>query len=108
MEKLAQDIQYGLRTLWKSPGYPLTAVLSLALAIGASTTVFSIFNAVLLRPLPFHEPQRLVVVWETVRRQEVERRGVSLPDYMDWRAENQSFADMTVLKPSSFNLSGIS
>jgi putative ABC transport system permease protein len=107
MEKLVQDIQYGLRTLWKSPGYTLTAVLSLALAIGASTTVFSIFNSVLLRPLPFHEPQRLVVVWETVRRQEVERRGVSLPDYLDWRAENRSFADIAILKPASFNLSGI-
>jgi predicted permease len=108
VEKLFQDIHYGLRTLWKSPGYTLTAVLSLALAIGASTTVFSVFNSVLLRPLPFHQPERLVVVWETVLRQEVERRGVSLPDYTDWRAQNQSFDNIAILKPSSFNLAGVS
>ncbi len=108
MDKLVQDIQYGLRTLWKSPGYTLTAILSLALAIGASTTVFSIANSVLLRPLPYREPERLVIVSETVRRQEVERRGVSLPDYLDWRAENQSFAEIAAVRLASFNLSGIS
>lgn len=101
-------MRYGLRTLWQSPGFTLTAVLSLALAIGASTTVFSIVNSVLLRPLPYKEPERLVVIWETVRRQEVERRGVSFPDYLDWRAQNQSFSDITALKITSFNLSGIS
>ena len=92
--------------LWKSPGFTVTAVLSLALAIGASTTVFSFVNSVLLRPLPYTEPQRLVVVWETVKRQQVERRGVSYPDYLDWRAENQSFTEMAAIKLSSFNLSG--
>lgn len=106
MEKFLQDIQYGLRSLSKSPGFSVTAVLSLALAIGASTTVFSIVNSVLLRPLPYREPARLVVVWETVRRQEVERRGASYPDYQDWRAQNQSFEDIAAIKLSSFNLSG--
>ncbi|MDX6693982.1 MAG: hypothetical protein QOF02_1585 [Blastocatellia bacterium] len=106
LEKLAQDIQYGLRTLWKSPGFTVTALLSLALAIGASTTVFSFVNSVLLRPLPYAEPQRLVVVWETVKRKEVEQRGVSYPDYLDWRAQNQSFTDIAAVKLSSFNLSG--
>ncbi|HYO92606.1 MAG TPA: ABC transporter permease, partial [Pyrinomonadaceae bacterium] len=107
VEKLIQDIQYGLRTLRKSPGFTVTAVLSLALAIGASTTVFSIVNAVLLRPLPYREPERLVVVTESVRRQELERRGASYPDYLDWRAQNQSFEDIAALKLASFNLSGI-
>jgi predicted permease len=106
LEKLAQDIQYGLRTLWKSPGFTVTAILSLALAIGASTTVFSFVNSVLLRPLPYPESHRLVVVWETVKRQQVERRGVSYPDYLDWRAQNQSFAEMAAIKLSSFNFSG--
>jgi predicted permease len=107
MDKLVRDIQYGVRTLWQSPGYTLTAVLSLALAIGASTTVFSIANSILLRPLPYREPERLVVVSETVRRQEVERRGVSFPDYLDWRAQHQSFVDIAAIRLSSFNLSGI-
>lgn len=107
MGKLIQDIQYGLRALWKSPGFTLTAILSLALAIGASTTVFSIVNPVLLKPLPYAEPERLVVVWETVRRQEVERRGVSYPDYQDWRSQNQSFEEIAALKFASFNLSGV-
>ncbi len=106
VEKLVQDIRYGLRALRKSPGFTVTAVLSLALAIGASATVFSVVDAVLLKPLPYKEPERLVVVWETVRRQEVERRGVSYPDYLDWRAQNQSFEDITTLRLASFNLSG--
>jgi putative ABC transport system permease protein len=105
--KLIQDIQYGLRALWKSPGFTITAVLSLALAIGASTTVFSIVNHVLLKPLPYKDPERLVVVWETVRRQEVERRGASYPDYQDWRSQNQSFEEISALKFASFNLSGV-
>lgn len=108
VEKLIQDIQYGLRMLWKSPGFTVTALLSLALAIGATTTVFSMVNSVLLRPLPYSEPERLVVVWETVRRQEVERRGVSFPDYQDWRAQTASFAELAAVKLSSFNLSGTS
>jgi predicted permease len=108
VERLFQDIRYGLRTLWKSPGFTFTAVLSLSLAIGASTTVFSIVNSVLLRPLPYPQAERLVVVWETVRRQEVERRGVSFPDYLDWRAQNRSFADIAAIRLSSFNLSGVS
>lgn len=107
VEKLIQDIQYGLRTLRKSPGFTVTAVLSLALAIGASTAVFSIVNSTLLRPLPYKEPERLVAIWETVRRQEVERRGASYPDYLDWRAQSQSFENIAVLKFASFNLSGI-
>jgi predicted permease len=106
VEKLVQDIRYGLRTLRKSPGFSVTAILSLALAIGATTTVFSIVNSVLLKPLPYREPERLVVVWETVRRQEVEVRGVSYPDYLDWRARNRSFEDMATLRLASFNLSG--
>jgi putative ABC transport system permease protein len=107
VEKLIQDIQYGLRTLRKSPGFTVTAVLSLALAIGASTAVFSIVNSTLLRPLPYKEPERLVAIWETVRRQEVERRGASYPDYQDWRAQSQSFENIAVIKVASFNLSGI-
>jgi putative ABC transport system permease protein len=82
-------------------------VWSLALAIGACTTVFSIVNPVLLKPLPFKDPERLVVVWETVRRQEVERRNVSYPDYRDWRSQNQSFEEISALKFTSFNLSGV-
>src|SRR5262245_17722281 len=88
------NLRYSWRTLWKSPATTLGAVLALALGIGATTSMFALLNAVLLRPLPFPESDRLVEIWGTVQRQQVERRGASYPDFYDWRAQSKSFDGM--------------
>jgi predicted permease len=94
LEILLQDVRYAARTLRKSPGFTVVAVLTLALGIGADTAIFSVVDAVMLRPLPFAEPGRLVRLWGNVRRQRVERRGASYPDFLDWRAQSRSLEAM--------------
>jgi predicted permease len=105
LEALWADLRYALRMLRKNPGFAAIAVLTLALGIGANTAIFSVVNAVLLRPLPFTQPERLVQLWETETA--VPLAPLAAPDYVDWRAQNQTFDDMTLFSwPQSFNLSG--
>jgi predicted permease len=85
------DLRYAWRALWKSPTTTLGAMLALALGIGATTTMFGLLNAVALRPLPYPESDRLVELWGNVERQVIERRGTSIPDYLDWKAKSTSF-----------------
>ncbi|HVG19229.1 MAG TPA: ABC transporter permease [Blastocatellia bacterium] len=106
METLYQDIRYGVRTLLKNPGFSAIAVLALALGIGANTAIFSVVNAVLLRPLPFEEPDRLVMVWEKRMALGRVRNVASAPDFVDWRAQNAVFEDMAAYFNNGFNLSG--
>ena len=87
-------MRYGLRTLRKNPGFATVAILTLALGIGANTAMFSAVNAVLLRPLPFTQPERLVQLWET--ESAVPQAPFAAPDFVDWRAQNQTFDDMTI------------
>jgi predicted permease len=94
MDTFLKDLRFALRIFAKNPGFSTTAVLALALGIGANTAIFSVVNAVLIRPLPFKEPDKLVVLWGNVKRQVVERRGASVADYIDWRAQSKSFEDM--------------
>ena len=106
METFLQDIRFGVRTLLKNRGFTVVAVLALALGIGANTAIFSVVNAVLLRPLPFEQSDRLVMVWEKRMQLGRLRNPVSPPDFYDWRAQNQVFEDMAAFSGQGFNLGG--
>src|SRR5207253_7057141 len=93
LEELQQDIRYALRLLLKSPGFSIVAVLSLALGIGANTTIFSLLNAVLLRPLPVESPERLVVL-AAAKQERKPESSFSYPLYKDLRARNTVFSDV--------------
>ncbi len=101
-----QDLRYALRTLRKSPAFTLVAVFALALGIGANTAIFSVVNAVMLKPLPYRDPGQLTLLWGNVRRVKVERRGTSYPDFVDWRKQSKSFVDMAGYNDVSFTLTG--
>ena len=107
MENLAQDIRYGIRTLAKNPGFTVVAVLTLALGIGANTAIFSVIENVLLRPLPYLQPERLVEIWNTYEPQ-IPRIGLSPGDYADWQQQNRSFSEMGayVRISQGYNLTG--
>lgn len=100
------DLRYAWRALWKSPTTTLGAMLALALGIGATTTMFGLLNAVSLRPLPYPESDRLVELWGNVERQVVERRGTSIPDYLDWKAKSKSFDLFSAWSDSGFIMYG--
>jgi len=98
MNSFLQDLVYGFRTSVKSPGSTLVAVLALALGIGANTAIFSVVNAVLLRPLPYKDPDRLVAVWTTKLNKGILQEYVSPPDYRDWTLRNRVFDRIFALK----------
>jgi len=106
---LLQDIRYGMRMLRKSPAFTVIALITLALGIGANTAIFSIVNAVLLRPLPFPESDRLMFLTSAFERQPNVARpfAVSYPDFFDWRAQAKSFAGMASYHGDSFTLTGL-
>ena len=94
METLLNDIRYGIRGLLKRPGFTAIALITLALGIGANTAIFSVVNAVLLRPLQFKDPEQLVIVWEDATFAGFPRNTPAPANYFDWKNQNQSFADM--------------
>jgi putative ABC transport system permease protein len=104
MQTLWQDLRYGARMLLKQPGFTLIVVFTVALGIGANGVIFSVVNAVLLRPLPYERAEELVAV--SVRTSSDPREYVSWPDWQDWRAQRQSFAQLTAYVPQSVNLTG--
>jgi putative ABC transport system permease protein len=94
MKPLAEDLRYAFRILRKSPGFTVLASVTLALAIGATSTIFSAVNAVLLRGLPYPDPGRLVLIWGEERQRGIERGQVSYPDVEEWLRQNQVFEDV--------------
>ncbi len=94
LDALVQDVRYAVRMLRHSPGFTLVAVLTLALGIGATTSIFSVVRGVLLRPLPFREPERLVRIWQASPSQSEQKGAVSSVDFLDWKARQRSFVDM--------------
>jgi len=109
MNTLLQDIRYGFRMLWKSPGFTFVALLTLALGIGANTAIFSVVNATLLRPLPYEDPGRIVLVWGTNPRGYGWRgkTGFSAPNFQDYKAQNKVFEKMgAFIGSSGFTLTG--
>jgi putative ABC transport system permease protein len=108
METLIADVRYGLRFLWKKPGITLVALVTLALGIGANTAIFSVVNAVLLRPLPYSEPEELVMVWQDHTRIDGPATEWAAPDnFVDWRAQNDVFQGMFALSGWSPTLTGV-
>jgi predicted permease len=104
MASLAQDLRYGFRTLRKNPGFTAVAMLALALGIGANTAIFSVVNGVLLRPLAYPDPGRLLLIFET--NPELGQSSVAYPNFLDWRRENRSFSDMGAYRNDDFNFTG--
>ena len=106
MTTLLQDIRYGARTLLKSPGFTVVAVLALALGVGANTAIFSVVNAVLLRALPFEKPEELVRVWATNARRGVTSNPTSYLNFVDWRSQNNAFEFLAAYSQASAALTG--
>ncbi|HEY6402174.1 MAG TPA: ABC transporter permease, partial [Blastocatellia bacterium] len=106
MQTIWQDLRYGARMLAKKPMFTLVAILTLALGVGANTAIFTVINAVLLRPLPYEEAERLVVINTTMRRETIEARSASYPDFVDWRDQNTVFERIAAREGASFNLTG--
>lgn len=104
MEAIWQDLRLGLRVLASKPAFTAVAVLTLALGIGATTAIFSVVNAVLLRPLPYEDPEELVLVWETHHGYGLPLMYASPPNYADWRARNRVFDDVAVFRPRRYFL----
>jgi putative ABC transport system permease protein len=107
MESLLHDARYALRVLRKSPGFAAAVILTLALAMGANTVMFSVLNTVLLRPLPYPHADRLVQIWETEPRRGSMRRTVSPYDFLEWKKASQTFAEIATYDYNPVVLSGL-
>src|SRR6185437_1826001 len=101
---MTQDLIYGLRWLRKNPAFTVLAVLMLAVGIGVNTAMFSVINAVLLQPLPYAEPDR--IVWMNESGSEIKNRQASYPNFVDWRARNSVFESMSTFRGWAVNLTG--
>jgi len=106
METLTQDIRYAVRMLLKKPAFTAIVVLALAIGIGANTAIFSVVNAILLRPLPYKNPEQISMVWVDNKRLGMDQDWHSYVNYMDYKQQSQTFEDMAAFNNRSFNLTG--
>src|ERR1700694_2950875 len=102
-----RNVHHSARSLGKSPGFTLAAVLTLALGIGANTTVFSVVDAVVLRPLPYCDAGKLVIVWDQLLKLGLDQFPVTFANYADYRRENRVFEDIAAFTYSDVNLEGV-
>src|ERR1051326_2182074 len=100
------DLRFAFRQLRKSPGFTFVALITLALGIGANTAIFSVVNAVLLRPLPFTNPDRVMMVWERRANSREANLPVSGHEFVAWKERSQTFAALALVQPDGFNLTG--
>ena len=105
LERLLQDLRYGARVLARSPVFTLVAILTLALGIGANTALFSVVNGVLLNPLPYAQPDRLVALY--ARSAQFRRSSISYPNFLDWERDNRSFSAIAAFREDNLNLTGM-
>jgi predicted permease len=96
VDGLSNDLRYAARVLRRSPSFTATAILALALGIGANTAMFSVVNAVLLRPLPYQDPDRLAMLWTDDPKRDIREEGTSYPTFLDWRSQSHTFVEMAV------------
>ena len=111
VEDILRDLKIGIRTLYRTPGFSLIAVLVMALCIGAATSLFTVVRSVLLKPLPFRDPQRLVMIYEHLRdpsmnAQQFNYTDVAPADYYDWRAKTHGFQDIAAWRWGQFDMTG--
>lgn len=106
MDSFLRDLRYSVRMLIKSPGFTVVAILALTLGIGANTAIFSVVNSVLLRPLPYSDPGRLMQLWEVSARKGLSEMPASYPNFADWRDQNHVFEQVVAYSDWTFNLTG--
>jgi putative ABC transport system permease protein len=104
MDALLQDVRYGMRMLLKGRAVTIIAMLALTLGIGANTAIFSVINGVLLKPLPYPQPERLARIYE--KSPQFDQMSVSYPNFLDWQQQSQSFEQMAIYRYQGFNLTG--
>jgi putative ABC transport system permease protein len=106
MNDFLADLRFGARALRKSPGFTAVALVTIALGVGANTAIFSVVDAILFKPLPFPEPERLVAVFQTLPTRGVAQNGVSYPNYADWASRARSFEDIAAIRMHDYTLTG--
>src|SRR5262245_12424551 len=97
IEIFLQDVRYALRSLRRSPGFAVVAILTLTLGIGATTAIFSVVDTILLRPLPYKDSDRLAVLWKSVPKKDIQTDWTSYPTFKDWRDQNSVFEDIALV-----------
>ena len=107
MQTLLRDLQYATRMFLKNPAFTVITVFTLALGIGANTAIFSVVNTLLMRPLPYSNPDQLVMVWENLRKDNNPHNAVAPANFVDWKEQNKSFQQMAAFTaPVNYNFTG--